>query len=116
MIPKFEDSLALLKQAQKLELYQNLVTQIKKDFGLANVDLKITMNPKPEELRSEIHEKIYLLLLERFPEYLNLLYVVDVSEEKVSHLETNDVVDMAATVSFMILEREFQKVKFRQQY
>ena len=116
MVPDFENSLQLLKDAQKNELYPKLVIQLKKDFELANLRLKISDNPPLEKLKTELHEKVYRLILEQFPEYLNLLYIVDVSEDKVRQIETTDVVDMAGAVSFLILKREWQKVSLRQQF
>ena len=106
----------ILTEAEKSQLYSKLVLQLKKDFDLANLNLKIEDNPTPEKLKTELHEKVYRLIMEQFPEYLNLLYIVDVPEVKVKAIETTDVVDMAEAVSFLILKREWQKVNFRQQF
>ncbi|WP_435624605.1 hypothetical protein [Flagellimonas sp.] len=114
--PQFEDSKQVLEEAKRSELYANLVAQLKKDFELANLQLNVSHNPSPEKLKTELHEKIYRLILEQFPEYLNLLYIVDVSEDKVRQIETTDVVDMAGAVSFLILKREWQKVNLRRQF
>ena len=116
MVPDFENSLQVLKEAQKNKLYPKLVAQLTKDFELANLTLKISDNPSPEKLKTELHEKVYRLILEQFPDYLNLLYIVDVPEDKVKQIETTDVVDMAGAVSFLILKREWQKVSLRQQF
>ncbi|MEM8845958.1 MAG: hypothetical protein AAFY00_05640 [Bacteroidota bacterium] len=116
MASDFENSLQVLLEAQKNELYEKLVVQLKKDFELANLDFKIFDSPSPEELKTILHEKVYRLILEQFPEYLNLLYIVDVSEDKVKSIETTDVVDMAEEVSFLILKREWQKVSMRQRF
>ncbi|MEM9077056.1 MAG: hypothetical protein AAGC43_08450 [Bacteroidota bacterium] len=116
MVPDFENSLQVLFEAKKHELYYKLVTQLKKDFELANLDFKLPDPPSPEELKMLLHEKVYRLILEQFPEYLNFLYIVDVSEDKVKSIETTDVVDMAEEVSFLILKREWQKVSLRQRF
>ena len=113
---EFDNSLDILEEAQKASLYQKLVVQLEKDFTLANLNLKISENPSPQQLKTELHEKVYRLILEQFPEYLNLLYIVDVPEVKVKAIETTDVVDMAEAVSFLILQREWQKVNLRQQF
>ena len=112
---EFTTSFEILVLAEKQLLYKALVAQLKKDFGRVNVDLKIPENPIPEHLQAELHEKVYRLMLEQFPEYLNLLYIVDVPEHKVRQLEAIDVVDMAKTVSFLILKREWAKVSLRKQ-
>ncbi|WP_422858929.1 hypothetical protein ACOKFD_16505 [Flagellimonas sp. S174] len=111
-----EDSIQVLEEAKRSELYEKLVAQLKKDFELANIRLNISDNPSPEKLKTELHEKVYRLILEQFPEYLNLLYIVDVSEDKVREIETTDVVDMAEAVSFLILKREWMKVSLRRRF
>ncbi len=116
MAPDFENSIQVLEYAQKEVSYDKLVIQLKKDFELANIDLRLPKNPSPNQIKTELHEKIYRLILEEFPEYLNLLYVVDVSEDKIKDVTATDVVDMADAVCFLILKRERQKVWFKQKF
>ncbi|MEM9363098.1 MAG: hypothetical protein AAGA43_10705 [Bacteroidota bacterium] len=116
MASDFENSLQVLIEAKKNKLYQKLVLQLKKDFELANLEFKISNLPTPEELKTALHEKVYRLILEQFPEYFNFLYIVDVPEDKVKSVEATDVVDMAEAVSFLILKREWQKVSLRQRF
>ena len=70
----------------------------------------------PEELRAILHEKIYYLIMERFADYLNLLYVVDVPEKAFKEIQVTDVVEVAEQVSFLILKRELQKVWLKERY
>ena len=49
-------------------------------------------------------------------EYLNLLYIVDVSEKQVKALDGNDTLKLAEDVSFLILRREWQKVWYKSKY
>ena len=116
MLPKYNDSLELLEGVRREQLYQNLLVQLKKDFELANVPINIPLDISPEELKSTIHEKIYFLIVEKFPEYLNLLYVVDISESEVKKIAPSDVVDISAEVSFLLLKREWQKVWYKAKY
>jgi hypothetical protein len=44
---------------------------------------------------------------------LNLLYIIDVSEEEVKKLDGSDISILSGQVSFLILKREWQKVWFR---
>lgn len=116
MLSNFNNSLELLELVQKERLYQNLLLQIEKDFGLANVPLKLHKDITPSELKSLLHEKIYVLMVEKFQEYLNLLYVVDIPEDTVRNMPLSDVVDLSAEVSFLLLKREWQKVWYKHKY
>jgi hypothetical protein len=49
------------------------------------------------------------LIQYKFAEYLNLLYIIDVSEDEVKKMDGSDLVILAGAVSFLILKREWQK-------
>lgn len=116
MLSNFNNSLELLEMAQKEQLYQNLLLQLEKDFGLANVPFNLHEGITPTELKSLLHEKIYVLIVEKFPQYLNLLYVVDIPEEEIRNLPFSDVVDLSVQVAFLVLKREWQKVWCKHKY
>jgi len=116
MLSNFTNSMELLEAVQQEQLYQKLLKQLQKDFELANVTINIPMDIAPEQLKSTIHEKVYYLIVEKFPEYLNLLYVVDISEKEVKKIAPADVVDISAEVSFLLLKREWQKVWYKAKY
>lgn len=116
MLSNFNNSLELLEVVRQEQLYQKLLWQLKKDFELANVPIDIPLDISPQELKSTIHEKIYFLIVEKFPEYLNLLYVVDISEKEIKGIAPSDVVDISAEVSFLLLKREWQKVWYKAKY
>jgi len=106
----------LLSEAEKENLYQKLIEQLNKDFNFANepVDLSIDLNP--EELKSQLHEKIYRLIQYKFAEYLSLLYIVDVPENEVKKLDGSDIMELSQQVAFLVLKREWIKVWFRNKY
>jgi len=106
----------LLSEADKEVLYIKLVEQINKDFNLANEGIDFPMSISPDELKIQMHEKIYRLIQYKFAEYLNLLYIIDVSEEEVKKMDGSDLVILAEQVSFLILKREWQKVWFKNKY
>jgi energy-converting hydrogenase A subunit M len=106
----------LLSEAEKENLYLKLIDQLNKDFNLANEAVDFPLSTTPEELKSQLHEKIYRLIQYKFAEYLNLLYIVDVSESEIKKLNGDDLVALSAQVSFLILKREWQKVWFRNRY
>jgi len=106
----------LLSEAEKENLYLKLIEQINKDFNLANEPIDFPMSTSPEELKIQLHEKIFRLIQYKFAEYLNLLYIIDVSESEIKKLDGSDLVNLAEDVAFLILKREWQKVWFRNKF
>ncbi|MFV8391201.1 hypothetical protein [Flavobacterium sp. LB2P6] len=114
IVPKNTD--LLLTEAESENLYLKLIEQMNKDFNLANEAIDFPLSISPHELKLELNEKIYRLIQYKFAEYLNLLYIIDVSEEEIKKLDGSDLVVLAEQVSFLILKREWQKVWFRNKY
>jgi len=106
----------LLIEAEKENLYLKLIEQINKDFNLANESIDFPMSTSPEELKIQLHEKIFRLIQYKFAEYLNLLYIIDVSENEIKKLDGSDLVVLSEDVAFLILKREWQKVWFRNKF
>ena len=106
----------LIAEANQLKLYKKLIQQLNKDFLLANVDLDFHEDILPSSLKLLLHEAVYRLIQEKFTEYLNLLYIVDVSETAVRALDGDDLVKLSEDVSFLILKREWQKVWLKSKY
>lgn len=116
METNFNTSLEIVEFAQKEQLYDNLLLQLSKDFALANASLDFPKGIEAKDLKSLLHEKIYFLILEKFQNYLNLLYVVDIPEKEIKKLIALDAVDASSAVCFLILKREWQKIWFRHKY
>jgi len=106
----------LLSEAESENLYLKLIEQINKDFNLANEGIDFPISIKPDDLKGQLHEKIYRLIQYKFAEYLNLLYIIDVSEDQVRKLDGTDLVLLSEQVAFLVLKREWQKVWFRNKY
>ena len=106
----------LIAEAEHLNLYSKLIHQINKDFLLANIDLDFEIDILPSSLKYLLHEVVYKLIQEKFAEYLNVLYIVDVSEEKIKQLDGSDTLQLSEQVTFLILQREWQKVWFKNRY
>jgi hypothetical protein len=106
----------LLQEAEKETLYVNLIVQLNKDFNLANEAVDFPLSLTADELKIQLHEKVYRLIQYKFAEYLNLLYIIDVSEDEIKKLDGSDLVILAEQVAFLILKREWQKVWFRNKY
>lgn len=103
----------LVLRANQMQLYTKLIEQLNKDLALANVNLEFDVAVLPTSLKLLLHEKVYQLIQEKFMEYLNLLYIVDVSEEKIRALDGNDALLLSENVTFLLLKREWQKVYYR---
>lgn len=106
----------LLSEAEKENLYLKLIEQINKDFNLANESIDFPLSTAPAELKIQLHEKIFRLIQYKFAEYLNLLYIIDVSENEIKKLDGSDLVNLSEDVAFLILKREWQKVWFRNKF
>ena len=112
----FATSMDVLHSAIQLDIYFILVQQLNKDFNAVNINVDFLKADTEEKLIAELNEKIYYLLLEKFDDYLNVLYRIDVSESEFKAIPLTDVVEVAKEASFLILKREFQKVRFRTKY
>ena len=109
----FED---LVLQASNEDLYKKLILQLNKDFLYANIDLEFHEEILPSSLKLILHETVYKLIQEKFSDYLNLLYIIDVSEKKIKQLDGSDALKLSEQVAFLILKREWQKVWFKNKY
>lgn len=107
---------ALVKEASNLDLYEKLIIQLNKDFLLSNIDEELPKNSKPILLKLRLQEIVYNLIQEKFAEYLNFLYIVDVPENKIRQLDGSDILKLSEQVAFLILLREWQKVWYRNNY
>ena len=116
MLSDFPDSESLFQTAKKEQLYQKLIVQLQKDFALANIDIDLTLNMESTKLQIFLREKMYFLILEKFTDYLNLLYVIDVPEKAFKGIRITDVVEVAEQVAFLVLKRELQKVRLKAKY
>ena len=113
MLKNHEHIEELLIDATKEALYEKLIAQLNKDFLLANIEESFSQELKPLELKTELHEIVYRLIQEKFTEYLNLLYIMDVSESKIKALDGSDMLLLSEQVAFLMLKREWQKVWFK---
>lgn len=111
-----KNSILVLRKAIKEDRYTKVILQLIKDFKLANVPVKLTILITPEDLKRELHEKIYYLLMEKGNDYLNLMYVVDVPEKALEFSKQADVVEFAEMATFFVLRRELQKVRLKEEF
>jgi hypothetical protein len=106
----------LTTQSDYRELYAHLINQLNKDFLLANIDVSFDISLAPEQLKRNLRETVYHLIHDNFAQYLNLLYVMDVSEAKIKQLDGSDILKLSEEVTVLILQRELQKVYYKRNF
>lgn len=106
----------LVDEAVSKSLYKELIKQLNKDFALANVEFDASSEILPTSLKVILHDTVFNLIQNKFGDYLNLLYVVDVSEERIKALDGSDTLKLSEQVSFLILQREWQKIWYKAVY
>jgi len=109
----FED---LILESESLNLYQKLVIQLNKDLLYANIDLEFDEETLPTSLKLVLHEMVFQLIQNKFSDYLNLLYIVDVSELKIKALDGSDALKLSEDVTFLILQRVWEKVWYKAKF
>lgn len=106
----------LFSEAHNLELYSKLILQLNKDLRFANIDLEFDLETLPLSLKLMLNECVYDLINQRFSEYLNFLYIVDVPEKEIQSLQSNDTHKLSEDVTFLILKRVWQKVWYKSKF
>jgi hypothetical protein len=86
-----------------------LLSALEKELSLNLYD---QLNEK--ELRLRVQEKVNELIEHDFGMLVNILYRIDVSEQKVKQLlQSNGDKDAAAIIAGLIIERQMEKIKSR---
>ncbi|MGF1556256.1 hypothetical protein [Paucihalobacter sp.] len=106
----------LIAEVEALDLYQKLLVMLNKDLLLANINLQFEDDVTPQLMFEAFQEVVFHLIREKFNDYLNLLYIVDVPERDIKKLDGSDVFQLSKTVTFLILKREWQKVWYKAHY
>ncbi|MFM7022034.1 MAG: hypothetical protein ACKOXB_03585 [Flavobacteriales bacterium] len=102
---------------KRLDLIDKTAAQVQKDFQLFNLDIHFSGNPETayQELFQEIHRHIAYLWEKNQQSLWNILYRIDLDEEKA--LKTLHLDDYPTKkLSDLILQRELKKVVIREFY
>ena len=117
MKTSFTDAVDLLDHAGKSGRLGLLLAQLQKDYERANISFplrgSIPSEPDPGSIFQDLRESLYFLLMERFDQYLNLMYAADVPEREFKGVQATDAVEVATQVTFLLLKREWKKIEFR---
>lgn len=96
---------------------QTSISLIRKDFNLDESELIIQEAELTHDALLKKLTYIVSYLLEKdFSRLLQVLYRIDISEEKLKSALSSNEIAPAAAISQMILEREMQKVETRKRY
>jgi len=106
----------LLDVAVGEALYCALIRQLNKDFVLANLEYVISEDCTPEVLKQQLKIIVTELVNNEFDSFLNLLYRIDLPEHKMIDLPKENQEAYIASIVYLILKREWQKVWFRKNY
>ena len=79
-------------------MYKNLVLQLNKDFKRANIDIDFIKDTSPSDLKLKLNNAIHNLILNTYSEYLNLLYIIDVSEEKIKKIGVDSTYEISKKI------------------
>lgn len=102
----------IIKISVQNDLYLKLIHQLNKDFA-GIIDMAIPENTKPVQLKEILVKNLEYLLQQSVVNYQNLLYKIDVSEKKIASIITEKKEEYLESVTLLILQREWQKVWFR---
>lgn len=94
-------------------MYLKLIKQINKDFQLAGIIEEFSLKSNPTEFVNQLQNSVINLINENFSDYLNLLYRIDISENKIKSLDGSDILTLSKQVTFLIIKREWEKVLTR---
>ncbi len=112
MNPQKENTSQLVLQIIDSDLYKQVILQVKKDFELSGQAIDIDEFILPDDLIKEVYNQIHQLLNYNFDAYLQLLYRIDIPEY-LMNFTTQNMDTIAQKSTFHILQREWEKVKFR---
>lgn len=103
----------LLKGFSDTALFSQMIVQLQKDINRSGIDYEINMSNDAKELFLELEGLLLENINNRFNDFLNLLYAVDVFEKDVRKCTSEESTVLARYGAYLILKREWQKVYYR---
>jgi hypothetical protein len=80
-------------------------------------NIEIPMDVSPDALKKILAEQINHLILSDFQKLVNILYRVDINEAALKQLlKENPETDAGDIIATLIIERQLQKLKSREQF
>ena len=97
----------------------DLTIFVSKNFEISELDSLIPAGDFKtlEEFKAYLTDRLTFLLDNKYDNLINILYRIDVPEDKLSRLFAKQNRDyIPAALADLIIERSLQKVRFRQKY
>ncbi|WGH74146.1 hypothetical protein P8625_08430 [Tenacibaculum tangerinum] len=117
MLPSYQNSTDLLTEvANNTKLYTLLIIQLNKDFHLTGIDVTFSEDNTPSTLKEVLLKVVKKLLLHDFNSFTNLLYRIDISEKDIQMNDATDIDLYAENITFLILQRIWKKVWFKERF
>ncbi|MGI9532471.1 hypothetical protein [Lutimonas sp.] len=110
---KPKDGLTLLSQIESEQLLTELIDQFNKDAHLSGIHQQIKSTLDISVLLRQVHRFLMELMTKDFGAYVSFLYRVDVTERTLREIDDIDPERIAEKVAFLVLQREWLKVSFR---
>lgn len=106
------------KYTLRLDLLNETVEQIKKDFSENGLTVSFTGNTQTAytELFKQIHPFIKKLLISGYPQLMSILYRIDIPEKLFKTAINLPMDDASEQLTHLIIKRELQKVVIRNFY
>lgn len=107
------NSLQLLNQIQNEDLLKKIIQQINRDINLVGIDYSMDENSSPINLINNLQNFLKEIMQNRFKDYINIMYRIDISENKLIEIHDSDVDILSQKVTLLVLQKELQKVVFK---
>lgn len=106
----------LFNKLEAEDLYLKLIQQLNKDFQMSNLDISFDNTLEPLILYKTLSQVLFELINNKYDDYLNLLYRIDISEKELLKVRSENLEDSISQVAFLILKRESQKVWLKKNF
>lgn len=115
-LPKINTYIDFEKQLTQVTLFEQVKQQVIKDFNTVGLYPELTETTNPKAFYDELIRVIQYLVEQRFGDFLNLLYRIDISEIKIKALIAQAEENVIREITLLILQREYQKIWLKLKY
>lgn len=105
----------ILLKADAEGKFKKLLKQLEKDIQRAGLDREFDLGQRPATVARNLIAQLFSLIVSDFERYLNLLYLIDISEKAIKALPAQHVDELAKAVSILIVRRELLKISRQSQ-
>ncbi|MDX5583762.1 MAG: hypothetical protein QNK20_02380 [Aureibaculum sp.] len=111
-----EAHISLIDMQITVKLYNDLITQLNKDFSLSGIDFNLSINCKPKKLIKDLTVLFQNMIVKDYQKFNQLMYVLDIPENKLASLKERRLDVLIDRIIRLVLERVLQKVYLKQKF